>query len=236
MLQRCRAFTLLELLVVMAIIGLAIALLLPATRQAREPARRSQCSNNLRQIGLALLNYHDTHGALPPAYTEGADGNRLHSWRTLLLPYMEHPELYGRIDLDVPWDDPSHTEFQTLHIPNYTCPSTMHDDGQTTYLGVVGPEFAFTGATSHKTSDVSDGPQHTIVVIDAFAGDAAPWMAPRDADEPLVLAAGDDSRTNHPGVILALFLDGHTEILLADQDREQRRAMLTIAGCEPIAD
>jgi prepilin-type N-terminal cleavage/methylation domain-containing protein len=89
-----RGFTLIELLVVLAIIALLIALLLPATRSARGAAHRAQCVNNLRQIILALRNYELTHKAFPPAYTVDADGRPLHSWRTLILPYIEQEALY----------------------------------------------------------------------------------------------------------------------------------------------
>ena len=74
--------------------GVLVALLLPAVQAARESARRMQCSNNLKQVALAMHNYHDTYQSFPPAYTVDADGNKLHSWRTLLLPYIEQAALY----------------------------------------------------------------------------------------------------------------------------------------------
>ncbi len=98
--------TLVEALVVIAIIGILVGLLLPATRAARPAARRMQCSNNFKQLGLAMHNYAADYKCLPPAYTVDAQGNRLHSWRTLLLPYLEENELYKKIDLSKPWNDP----------------------------------------------------------------------------------------------------------------------------------
>ena len=70
--------------------GILIALLLPAVQAAREAARRTQCSNNLKQIGLAMHNYHDVNQQFPPAYIADADGQPMHSWRVLILPYLEH--------------------------------------------------------------------------------------------------------------------------------------------------
>ena len=86
------AFTLVELLVVIAIIGVLVALLLPAVQSAREAARRVQCQNNLRQIGLALHGYNDVHGRLP--YLRSGGGQNRHTWALLMLPYMEQTAIY----------------------------------------------------------------------------------------------------------------------------------------------
>src|SRR5262245_23446090 len=95
--DRVRAgFTLIELLVVIAIIAVLIALLLPAVQAAREAARRAQCTNNLKQIGIALQNYHDIHGVFAPA-NANASTNRI-SWRGLVLPYMEGNNSYNAIN------------------------------------------------------------------------------------------------------------------------------------------
>jgi prepilin-type N-terminal cleavage/methylation domain-containing protein len=91
-----RAFTLVELLVVIAIIGVLVALLLPAVQSAREAARRMSCSNNLKQLSLALHNYEDTHKTLPPA---GIDSNQM-SWAVLLLPYFEQKALYDQFNFN----------------------------------------------------------------------------------------------------------------------------------------
>src|SRR5690606_2838515 len=90
------AFTLIELLVVIAIIGILIALLLPAVNAARQAARRAQCANNLKQIGLAFHNYHDTRKKLPPG---GQTGSEL-SWRVYILPHIEETGLYELFDIN----------------------------------------------------------------------------------------------------------------------------------------
>src|SRR5687768_4677827 len=94
--KRTGAFTLVELLVVIAIIGVLVALLLPAVQAAREAARRSQCSNNLKQIGLAFHNFHDVRNSFPPLRIAGAEG-----WAScwvLILPYMEQNAAYDAWD------------------------------------------------------------------------------------------------------------------------------------------
>ncbi|MEZ6114117.1 MAG: DUF1559 domain-containing protein [Pirellulaceae bacterium] len=82
-------------------------MLLPAVQTAREAARRSQCSSNLKQIELALHNYHDTFKSFPPAYIADANGRPMHSWRVLILPFMEQRELYDQCRFDEPWDGPN---------------------------------------------------------------------------------------------------------------------------------
>ncbi|WP_425616641.1 DUF1559 domain-containing protein [Anatilimnocola sp. NA78] len=131
-----RAFTLVELLVVIAIIGVLVALLLPAVQAAREAARRIQCSNNVRQIGLAFQNFHDTNNCLPPGkVTSSSYPNPVHvkfsipsgpehGWSAFLLPYMEMGNLRDRYSLNVTWDATENLPVVTTHLKIHTCPST----------------------------------------------------------------------------------------------------------------
>ena len=96
-----RGFTLIELLVVIAIIAILIALLLPAVQQAREAARRTQCRNNLKQIGLALHNYHDTFRLFPPGVIrDGQNNSEAWGWTVFILPFLEQANLYNQLDPD----------------------------------------------------------------------------------------------------------------------------------------
>jgi prepilin-type N-terminal cleavage/methylation domain-containing protein len=125
-----RAFTLVELLVVIAIIGVMVALLLPAVQAAREAARRLQCANKLKQIGLAMHNYESSHRVFPPSAILGpiAAINTNGSWSIhgRILPYLEQGALYDRINLSIAWDDQA--IISGLKIPTYACPSDPRSD------------------------------------------------------------------------------------------------------------
>jgi len=115
------------------VIGVFVALLLPSVG-SRPASKRMQCFNNLKVIGLALHNYHDKFGTFPPAYTVDQDGTPLHSWRTLLLPYLEEEQLYAQIRLDEPWDSIHNRQFADVQLSVYSCPK---GNGGLSYLAVA---------------------------------------------------------------------------------------------------
>lgn len=124
-------FTVLELLVTLGVIALLVALLLPAVQMARESARRLQCSNNLKQLGLAFHNYHDTHGVLPFAFFIDPVNLNSHGWGEMLLPYIDQAPLYGQLDFSQPAFSPypgigfTHDNQRVITTPLsiMTCPS-----------------------------------------------------------------------------------------------------------------
>jgi prepilin-type N-terminal cleavage/methylation domain-containing protein/prepilin-type processing-associated H-X9-DG protein len=125
--MRRSAFTLVELLVVIAIIGVLVALLLPAVQAAREAARRSSCSNNLRQISLAMHNYHDTLLRLPPGriiITAPSGADSVNGVLTLIMPYSEQTNLENLYDYKKGYDHPDNQPAVNTHVKLYVCPSS----------------------------------------------------------------------------------------------------------------
>src|SRR6476620_1376361 len=120
---RNRGFTLVAVLVVIAIIGVLVALLLPAIQAAREAARQSQCQNNMRQIGLAFLNFHESRKQFPLAFTNPNIGGQ-NNWAPFVFPYLEEQNLIAGYDLKVDWWRPPNGAIAATQLSIVQCPST----------------------------------------------------------------------------------------------------------------
>lgn len=147
-----RAFTLIELLIVIAIIGILIALLLPAIQKVREAAGRTECSNHLKQLGLALEMHHGDHRSYPPGIvaTSSDVRNGLHNGFVFLLPYLEQANLHRQYNFQVSWKHPDNRGIARHRIPTLLCPMNSHQVPQNGGIEGAPTDYAFSkGATAH---------------------------------------------------------------------------------------
>jgi prepilin-type processing-associated H-X9-DG protein len=226
-------------LLVGGILFLLAAFFLPVHRSAREPARRTQCSNNLRNIGQALHNYHEDYKAFPPAYSSDAYGRPLHSWRTLLLPYVDQLPLYESIDLSKPWDDPANAKAFGTSVHIYQCPSHQRQEGSTnhtTYLACVGVTGCLHPTRARASSEITDGLSDTLMLIEVPTDQSVHWMSPHDADEALLLAIRPESKLAHPGGMNVALCDGRILFLSGALEPATRRALFSIAAGDKVDD
>ena len=228
--------TLLKVFGIPVILFVLIALLLPATRRAGPVARRTQCKNHLKQIGLALHNYHHEYGRFPPAYTVGEGGECLHSWRTRILPYLDQTRLSESIDLSKAWDDPANVVAYETVVHQYNYPSNAFLPGLTTYLGISDAGGCFRSADSTSISDITDGTSNTIMAIEAAPVDAVHWMDPHDDDGRFVRRWGTEAETAHYGGGNGLLADGGVHFLSSEFSVDNRRALSSFAGNEVIGE
>lgn len=220
--------TKLEMLVVLAIVLILLSLLLPHVERGLTPARRVQCRNNLKQISLALYDYHDEYQSFPPAWTVDADGKRLHSWRTLILPYLDQQKLYETIDLSKPWDDPANATAYGTHLHVYQCPSAAElPPGFTIYTGIVGPDRSFHPTETHKLTEFTATSQ-TLMVTEVSPEDAIHWMAPQDDTEPFLLALNEETPLSHTGGIHTVLADGTVLFISANIERKMLLSLVSI--------
>jgi prepilin-type processing-associated H-X9-DG protein len=223
-----------------------VALLLPAVQAAREAARRMQCTNNMKQIGLAILNYEQSYKCFPPAYLADKNGKPMHSWRVLILPYMESGEnLYTQYRFNEPWNSPHNMSLAGQMPAVYRCPTEGEANRSlTSYAMLVGPHAISDGPKSRRIGDIKDGLSNTIMVAEC-AGAGINWLEPRDLkteemtfhiktmgeDEP---PGKHDISSAHAGVANVLFCDGSVRSLSSSMDPKVLEALITIDGGEKV--
>ena len=235
-LAKKRGFPFFKLLVGFCIMLVLAALLLPHGRDARAAARRAHCKTNLRQIVLALYNYEERYGALPPAYIVDPQGRPLHSWRTLILPYLEQEPLYKKIDLSKPWNDPANSDAYNTVPAIYRCTSATLPPNYTSYLGSVGENACFHPTEPRAISEIIDGTTNTLIVFEVAEENAVHWMAPLDASEDMVLKFGKNGKLAHPGGTQLALADGSVRFISADMPPATLHALISIAGNDHVGE
>jgi prepilin-type processing-associated H-X9-DG protein len=222
-------------LITVAVVGMLVALILPAIQAAREAARRNQSMSQLKQLILAMHMYADSHKALPPHASYGPDGKPLLSWRVHLLPYLEQEQLYAQFKLDEPWDSPHNRALIPLMPGVFANPNLgAPKEGKTDYLALVGPQCILDGSPNGiGFAKIGDGMSKTIVLVEADADRAVFWTKPADIEfDPNNPSAGFGKL--RPGGCNAAFADGHVQFISNDIDPAMLKALITRNGREAI--
>lgn len=225
-----------------------VGLLSPAISVARAPARAAQCTNNMKQIMLALLYYHDTYQCFPTAYVADDDGRPMHSWRVLILPFFEQRPLYDQYHFDEPWNGPNNSQlaneipyaFRCLSVPKPT-------PAITNYVLVTGDGTAWADGRAPKLDEFTDGPANTIILVEIADSDIQ-WLEPRDMTLEQAMrginsgsricisswhpAHGNNDRQESANVA---FADGSVANLKNDFPLAELRKLLTHQGGEKVA-
>ena len=186
------------------------------------------CNNQLKQIGLALHSYAQKYACLPPAYVTDKGGKPMHSWRVLILPFMEQNSLYDQYDFNEPWDGPKNKPLLAKQPREYVCPDDTgayynHTTDRTSYVAIVGAKAAWHGDTPVKFSDLPRDLDRTVLVIE-IANSGIGWTEPRDlswdevrkrinmspgmAISPKHRIPRDFFTDDSPGIVWALRADG----------------------------
>ena len=215
-------------------------LLLPALICPRISPRRASCQNNLHNIALALLQYQDVNGSFPPAYIADDQGKPMHSWRVLLLPYLDQRNLYKQYRFDEPWDGPNNRPLHDVILKIYSCPSQPASQPRTatSYVVVVGSKTMWPGEEAIKIADVKDGASNTIMVVEVHSS-GIHWMEPNDFRVDQMSAAVSPARgqgisSGHEHGANVAFADGSVRFLTDKTSPAMLRAALTRSGGEKI--
>jgi len=186
---------------------------------------------------LALHNYHSNYGAFPPAYLADSNGKPMHSWRVLILPFMEQTPLYNQYNFNEPRNGPTNSALLNAMPPIFACPSRFAGPTNlTSYVAITGPGTVFPGIQSTKLEDVTDGTSNTLIVVEVD-NLRVPWTAPNDLDIRTMSFKLNDPKhagisSKHPGGAHLGVVDGRTRFAYDWTSPGLLKALLTIAGGE----
>jgi prepilin-type processing-associated H-X9-DG protein len=210
-----RKLSLIGLLIGISLLGFVIGLIMPAIQSAREFPGRPRCTNNLKQLGLGLHNYHDIHKHFPPVMIRDEEGKPLYSWIVAILPNMEYDPIYEKIDHSEPWDGPHNSQvLGGLRIEEFFCPLAPRkpNDCSTNYLAVVGPGTLWRSEGTVSLNDLANKTSLTVAVIESVDTQVH-WAEPfaltvDEALERMQTGKGTRISSVHPRIVNVLFADG----------------------------
>jgi prepilin-type processing-associated H-X9-DG protein len=216
------------------LLGLCLFSTIVSQRGHGPASQRSQCINNLKQLAIALHMYESQYGTLPPPYVADRFGKPMHSWRVLLLPFLEQDQLYKQYRLDEPWDGPNNRKLHKMVVSVYQCP--FEPGPSTSYLAVVGPGTPW-NPKRPLSLGFKDGNSNTILLVESH-NTGIHWMEPRDLhlsqmNPQLNGAEGQGISSPHEGGASVAFADGSVHFLPNTLTAEELRALLTADGGEP---
>jgi prepilin-type processing-associated H-X9-DG protein len=211
-------------------VKLAVDSIALGIKSSRDAAKRAQSTNNLKQIMLAMHNYHSTYDTFPPPAIKSKEGKPLLSWRVAILPYIEQQGLYEQFHLDEPWDS-EHNKALIDKIPAvYRAPNAKTKATSSCYYAFTGPDAIFK-VDGTKLQEITDGTSNTIAVVEADRD--IPWTKPEDipydAEKDLPKLGGITE-----GGFNAGFADGSVRFLKKDIEEQTLRALITRAGGEVV--
>lgn len=222
--------------------GPAVAPVVRETRLAAEDPRHRESTLNLKRIGLAMHNHHDTFQSFPAGYSADKDGKPLLSWRVCLLPFLEKVELYNEFHLDEPWDSPHNRKLIEKMPDVYRAQGSKSKPGMTNYLGVSGADGIFVRPRPGEHPNnrlgtsmrrITDGTSNTIMVVEVADESAVIWTKPGDfapkKDKPLQGLVG-----LRPGGFLAGFADGSVRFIADSNEADVLKALFTKSGGEAV--
>jgi len=210
----------------------------------RHTRRNFQCLNNIRNTGIATVNFaSQSDGRLPFGCNRDENGDRLHSWRTSLLPMLENAALSRQINWEEPWNSPANLEFVGYPIRVFRCPDdTRVQLNETSFFSVTGPGTLSPAKGQVTINDVAsaDGTATTLMIVEATEMQT-PWMMPRDIPFELVTASprhmkGYGPSSCHEAGLNVFFVDGYGGAISHDIDPQVLRALITWNGGEEIPD
>jgi hypothetical protein len=162
---------------------------------------------------LALRNYESDYGALPPAFTVDEHKKPLHSWRTLILPYLDQEDVYDQIDLSRPWNDPANADAYKTKMLCFACPTSIREWTRTTYFAIEDLDSSSLPGEPNPLS-MRDGDQSKRLLVIEVNGDrSVHWMSPDRLDETFVKELKSNLALPHAGGIHMLNIDGSVTIV-----------------------